>query len=83
MMIHYFYLNQLPTWIGLEDEVSALLDGGQEGGRAHGRADVVAVVPQVQADRVVHPLQVRGMQVAASGGSGEVGRKKNELLLRH
>ena len=59
------------TRISLEDEVRSPLDGSEEGRRPHGWSDVIAVVPEVEGEGVVHLDQVGGVEVAAAGGSEE------------
>ncbi len=57
------------TWVGVEDELRAPLDGCEEGGRPERRPDVVPPVPEVVgSSAVVHHAKVRRVEVAATGG---------------
>ena len=67
-IVQHCYISIL-TRISLEDEVRSPLDGGEERRRPHGWSDVIAVVPEVEGEGVVHLDQVGGVEVAAAGGS--------------
>ena len=59
---------QISTWVGVEDELRAPLDGCEEGGRPERRPHVVPPVPEVVGgSAVVHHAKVRRVEVAATG----------------